>query len=311
MKRVKTIIKFDGPSLVDRSMDVADLAPALISLSDVFKAANVSFNGERSAVKVLVNADLEQNCFELVLHLAQTIWEQVESLISDDCVKSIKEIAEWIGIISGVGGGTGVSLFGLIKFLNGQKVKDTVVIQQENGEHSVQISIEGNDNSVVVSQPVYKLYTNKEIRKKAVGVLQPLKSDGYDSLQFYEGNKVFEEFKPEDVPDICDGDLPDIRPSNEQISKIRTSVRIRKPAYEGRSKWTIVYLRAVEASMEDLEWLDKFQNNKIPAPPNSSLDVDLEQTVIVNERGEALEDPTYKVLKVHDVTLPEHQEGLF
>lgn len=303
MKRIKSTIKFDGPALTGRSMDVADLAPSLIALSDVFKGSNYLFNGDRSAIKVLVNADLEQNCFELSLQLAQTIWNQIGSLLSEDGIKTAKEIAEWVGIISG----SGVSLFGLIKFLKGRKVTDTVVLKQEGGNHNVQISVEGKDSSIIVQQQVYELYTNKDIRTKAVSVLQPLKSDGYESLEFYEGNEVFERFIPSDVPSIQDDELPDIRPSNEQISIIKTSVRIRKPAYEGKSKWTLVYLKAIDASIEDEVWLEEFQSNKVSAPPNSSLLVDLEQNVIVNERGEALEDPTYRVIKVHAVIPPPKQ----
>lgn len=305
MKRIKTVIKFDGPALTDRSMDVSDLAPSLIALSDVFKAANAAFNGDRSAIKVLVNADLEQNCFELSLQLAQTIWEQVGSLIDDDKVKTAKEIAEWVGII----GGSSLSLFKLIKILRSETVSDTVVLRQEDGNHLVQITVQGNNNKITVSQPVYTLYTNKEVRKKAVSVLQPLKSDGYDSLEFYDGKTVFERFTSEDVPQ--EDELPDIRPSNEQVSNIKTAVKIRKPAYEGRSKWTVVYLKAVEAAMDDIEWLEKFQKNEVDAPPNSSLIVDLEQKVIVNDRGEAIEDPTYRVIKVHGVVLPPLQHGLF
>lgn len=305
MKRIKTVIKFDGPALTERSMDVSDLAPSLIALSDVFKTANTVFNGDRSAIKVLVNADLEQNCFELSLQLAQTIWEQVGSLIDDDKVKTAKEIAEWVGII----GGSSLSLYRLIKILRGTTVTDTVVIRQEDGNHLVQITIQGNDNKITVTQPVYTLYTNKDVRKKAVSVLQPLKSDGYDSLEFYEGKTVFERFTSEDIPN--EDELPDIRPSNEQLSNIKTAVRIRKPAYKGRSKWTLVYLKAIEAAMDDIEWLEKFQRNEVHAPPNSSLIVDLEQKVIVNERGEAIEDPAYRVIKVYDVILPPIQDGLF
>jgi len=307
MKRIKSTIKFDGPALIGRSMDVADLAPALIALSDVFKGANHLFNGEKSAIKVLVNADLDQNCFELTLQLAQTVWDQVGGLLSDDGIKTAKEIAEWVGIV----GGSCYSLLKLIKFLKGRKVLDTVILKQEGGSHNIQISVGGDNNTVVVPRPVFDLYANKEIRKKAVAVLQPLRSDGYESLTFYDGKEVFEKFTPDDVPSLHDDELPDLRPSNEQVSIIRTSVRIRKPAYEGKSKWTLVYLRAIDASMEDEDWLEKFQSNVVSAPPNSSLMVDLEQNVIVNERGEALEEPTYRVLKVHHVIPPPQQSILF
>lgn len=306
-KKIHTTIKFDGPALSDHTMDVAHLAPALIALSDVIKAANQEFNGDRSAVKLLVNADTEQHCFELSLQLAQTIWEQVGALIQDDTISSAKEIAEWVGLL----GSGGASLFGLIKFLKGKKVTDTTVIKNKDGRHSVQIKVEGDGNHITVSQPVYRLYTSKQVRNKAIAVLQPLRSEGYETLEFYKDSEVYEHFTADDVPDPNADEMPDIRPSNLQVSIIRTHVRIRKAAYEGKSKWTLVYRRAIEAPIEDLDWLEKFQSNMVSAPPNSSLDVTLEQTDIVNENGEALDDPTYKVLQVHDVILSEQQIDIF
>ena len=66
-KHVISTIRYDGPALSDRSMDVAELAPALLALSDLLKIANTYANGDRAGVKVKVNADLEQHCFELNL----------------------------------------------------------------------------------------------------------------------------------------------------------------------------------------------------------------------------------------------------
>jgi len=310
-KKIHSTIKFDGSALSDHTMDVAHLAPALIALSDVIKAANQRFNGDRSAVKLLVNADTEQHCFELSLQLAQTIWEQVGTLIQDDNITTAKEIAEWVGIISGATIIGGSSLFRLIKLLKGKKVNGTTIIKNKDGHHQMQIKVEGDKNTILVSQPVYQLYASRAVRDKAIAVLQPLMSEGYETLAFYNGDEVYEHFTSDDVPDPNADEMPDIRPSNQQVSKIRTQVRIRKAAYEGKSKWTLVYLKAIEAPIEHAEWLEKFQNNTVSAPPNSSLDVELEQTVIVNENGEALDDPTYRVLKVYDVILPPEQVSIF
>ena len=58
-------------------------------------------------------------------------------------------------------------------------------------------------------------------------------------MQFYNGNKVHEEFEKADVPNM--DECPEVIPSNITRSEIKTIVRIRKPAYEGKSKWTLVY----------------------------------------------------------------------
>ncbi len=313
MSEVKTIIKYKGPAVDGKSMDVGDLAPSLIALSDLLKLANKKFNGDRSGLTILVNADLEQNCFELGVELTQTLWENISQLIEDDRVKTAKEIAEWIGIVGGTIG-TPVTLYKLIKLLKGKKVKSVTKLKQKDGKNSVQINIDGDHNTInvenntlVVPYEVYELYADKNTRKTAVDVLEPLHKDGYESVEFYKGKKVFEKFDKKEVPEIDCSDCPEVIPENIVISNIRTVVRIRSAIYEGKSKWTLVYKKALQASMEDYEWLSKFQNNIIPVPPGTALDVELEETIVTDEHGEAIEEPSYRVIKVHSTKQPPEQ----
>lgn len=278
-------------------MDVSELAPALLALSDLVKIANAFANGDRAAVRIKVNADLEQHCFELNLQLAMTIWEQAKLLLDDENVRSAKEIAEWIGIVCG----STLSLFGLIRFLRGKKVTNTTVVRLKDGRNMVEIEIEGEDETAVISQQVYELYANLEARKKAIEVMRPLRLDGYDTLEFEEEGKEVFRITEQEVPAADLSDLPEVIPQNINSSTIQTAVRIRKAAYEGNAKWTVMYKRAIEAPIEDKDWLEQFQNDKIQAPPGSALKVTLEETYITNELGEVVGEPTYKILEVHGV----------
>ena len=127
MKNFKTTIKFDGPALKDRAMDVGHLAPSLLALSDLVKATNFQINGERAKIKILVNADLEQKCFELNLEIVQTIWEQAKTLLADEDIKSAKELLAWIGIPSIPA--VGYSLYLLIKKLRSKEIESVTVIK--------------------------------------------------------------------------------------------------------------------------------------------------------------------------------------
>lgn len=306
MSETHTIIKFDGPALEGRSMDVAHLAPALLALSDLVKDANRYANGDRAGVRVLVNADLEQKCFELNVDLVLTIWEQAKLLISHDEMRSAKEIAEWIGIIAGPPFG----LFLLIKKLRNKKVKSVVVLRVKDGPDMVEITLEGDDEPIKVVEAVYELYANLETRKKAIAVLSPLREEGYETLEFYEKDGVYVHFEKEDVPEMDGSDMPEVVPQNVHKSTIKTGVRIRKAVYEGHARWTVMYKRAVEVAFDDLVWLAEFQKGEISAPPGSYLEVDLEETYITNENDEILGDPTYRVLKVHRVILASEQKRM-
>jgi hypothetical protein len=308
MKRVHTTIKYDGPALADKSMDVAHLAPALLALSDLVKEANRYANGDRAAARVYVNADIEQKCFELDVSVALTIWQQAKLLLADENVRTAKEILEWIGIV----GGPAIGLFGLIKWLRGKKVVSVVVLRVKDGDNLVEITVEGDETPKQVAQAVYELYANVSTRQKAVAVLAPLREDGYDSLEFYEKDGVFVHFDEEDVPATDWSDLPEVIPQNVHISTIRTGVKIRRAVYEGRAKWTVMYQRAREASFDGvaLSWLDAFQRGEVQAPPGSYLDVDLEENYVTNDLGEIVGEATYKIVRVHGVQKRHEQPRL-
>jgi hypothetical protein len=307
INKKKIILKYDGPSVENKEMDISDLAPSWLSLSQLIKEVNKNVNGDRAASKVVVTADLEQNCFKLSVHVSQSFYHSMTVLMSGHRVVQAKEILECIGII----GGASYTLYKLIKFLKGKKVESVTKIKAE--DLTFQINIKASDKNgklseINVIEQIYELYSSYKTRKKAIEVLEPLKKDGYTKMQFYNGNKVHEEFEKADVPNM--DECPEVIPSNITRSEIKTIVRIRKPAYEGKSKWTLVYEKGIEASIEDEEWLNQFQKNEISAPPNSSLSVDMIKEVVVNEYGEALDEPVYRVIKIHEVIAPPDQMSL-
>lgn len=299
MKRVHTTIKYDGPALADKSMDVVHLAPALLALSDLVKDANRYANGDRAAARVFVNADVEQKCFELDVSVALTIWEQAKLLIADDRVRTAKEILEWIGLV----GAPTIGLYQLIKRLRGKKVANVIVLRVKDGDNLVEIKIEGEGEPMQVAQAVYELYANVATRQKAIAVLAPLREDGYDSLEFYEKDGVFVHFDAGDVPEADGSDLPEVIPQNVHISTIRSNVKIRRAVYEGRARWTVMYQKAREVPFDGpaIVWLDAFQRGEIQAPPGSYLDVDLEENYVTNDLGEIVGEPNYKIVAVHGV----------
>ena len=303
MKEIKTIIKFDGEKLRTHKMDVSHLAPSLLALSEVFKKANKQFNGENSSLQILVSANIEQNCFELQISLVQTAWESISSLIKNQDVITTKELLEWILI-----GGAGLSLFKLIGRLKNKKI-DKVTIQENSDE--VQIKVKGDKNTINISKKVFYLYSNKDIRKKAIETQQPLKEEGYDTLEFYDKKLgTYHKIEKKDVPDDIQ-QCPDLIKTETLLSEIETTIRIKKPDYEGQSQWTIVYEGLKQAEIADKEWLKNFQTNKIQVPPNSTLKVKIRKSTPIDSEGIPIDSPNYQVIKVHKVILPETQKDLF
>lgn len=301
-RHVTTTIRYDGPALADHLMDVQDLAPALLALGDIIQIANRKFNGDAADIRVLVNADVEQRCFQIDLSLVQSVLEQAKGFFAQDEVATAKEIAEWIGIIgSGVGGTIG--LFKLVKWLATRpKVEGTTLtVSTESG---VTTLIDGDHNQVTVNQHVYMLASDAAVIEKVKRVVAPLHKPGYDVLQFVEGETVVDTIdKPEAglaaalAPDVLDQSLDD-------VSSIRGHLRIKSPQYEGNAKWSVLWGgKAIDVTMPQ-DFVHAFQHNELDAPPNTLLDVQMEQRVALDEMGKAVGAPAYTVLEVHGLTLP-------
>lgn len=308
-KHVRTTIRYDGPALASHEMDVQDLAPALLSLADLIQIANRKFNGTEADIKVLVNADVEQRCFMLEISLVQSFLEQAKGFLGTDHVKTAHDIAEWIGMIAG----GGVGLFQLLRFL--RRAKDAGSPLQIQNDGMGNTIIIGNGNTITVPTPVYLLAQEPRAVEKAKGVLQPLAKEGYSTLAFLNDGAETFEVDSDEAAGIADlPNEPFAAVPKESVSQIRGEVRIKSAQYEGNAQWSFMWNgRSISAEMVDAAaaWVADFQENRISAPPNSTLDVSMLETVQLNANGIAVGKPSYRVLKVHSVTPPPRQIGLF
>ena len=76
MGSTNILLKYDGPALANHSMDVSDLAPALMAFGTMCKEANNVLNHKRASVKVLVKADIQANCVTISLDV---IWSFLDA----------------------------------------------------------------------------------------------------------------------------------------------------------------------------------------------------------------------------------------
>lgn len=306
---IRTTIRYDGPALAHHEMDVQDLAPALLALAEVIQVANQRFNGSHATIKVLVNADVEQRCFMVDISLVQSLAEQARTIFGLEDVKTAKEIAEWVGII----GGGAVSFFGLLRWLAGSKAAERPLEIKSDGDGNV--TIVGNNNTIIVPEQVYQLTQIPRAVEKAKAVMRPLENDGYETMAFIEGDRpVFEVTKNEAmaVEDLPSQPLEEI--PTDSVSHIRGKVRIKSAQYEGTAQWSFLWSgRAISAEMVDraAEWVSDFQENRVEAPPNSVLDVTMIEIAQLDTDGKVVGKPSYKVQEVHGVTPPPQQRAMF
>ena len=308
-KHFRTTLRYDGPALGGHEMDVQDLAPALLALADLIQLANRKFNGAAADIKVFVSTDVEQRCFMIDISLVQSFLDQAKGFLATDHVKTVHEIAEWIGIL----GSGSVGLFHLLKFLRGTKNAKTPLQIQSDGKGNVIITSDGN--TIIVPQQVYQLAQDSKVLDKAKGVMRPLAKDGVDSLTFLDGKIDTFTANSEEADGI--GQLPRQPLSDtprESMSQIRGQVRIKSAQFEGGAPWALLWNgRPINAEMagKASEWVADFQANKIHVPPNSILDVSMIETAQLDAQGLMIGKPAYRVLMVHSVTPPPRTIGIF
>lgn len=313
VSRAQAIMRFDGPALSSHEMDVRDLAPALLALGDVCVITNEILNGSSAGVQVLVRADVEQKCFQIQIELAQTIYEHLTAFLDDRAIQNAKNIFEWIGIIAGGTVFMGGGLFGLYKAITGEGLDHNSKIEAKAGPNGIVYQVVGNGNTtIIVPSAVHKLAQDPRMFPAVKRVVAPLMKDGYEKLEFEYDGRITQYFTRQEAQRIVEAP-PEVTISNDGkylTSQIKTTVRVRKAIYEGTAKWGVQYKKGIEAKIADEDWLRDFQAARVHVPPGSSLVVDIEEKVPIDEHGEQTGEAVYTIKKVHGVVPPTHQMQL-
>ena len=306
MSRVTAIVRYDGAALSDHAMDVADLAPALLGLSDLVKAANKQANGDRTHVKVLVSVDTEHKCFEFSIEIVQTIMQHLAMLVGNDRAATAKDIAEWVGII----GGSSFGLFRAYKWMARRNVTLTELEIEDQGEE-VKISDVHNSN-ITVNNNTYNLMLKPDVIEKVKNVVRPLTREGYSKLQFEEDGAIADELSSDDGRDIC-AINPESLEVQHKINKatFEAKVKIRRPDLLGDSQWSVIHDRPIMAKVEDASWLRQFHNAEIELLPGSFLLVTLRMEIMLDSNNDPIGEPKYFIVEVLSVIPPSQQGELF
>lgn len=176
-------IVYDGPALENSTMDVRDLAPALLALGDTIEEANYALNQHKAKVAVKVKASFKTGCFGIELDVVQSVLNQTLSLFQDSGISSANELVELMGFtLSPLGG-----LIGFLRWLKGRKVNE--IILAENGN----VKVVCDKDSITVERATIELYRHYKLRQALEKVIaEPLRKDGIDSVAFkVDANPAF------------------------------------------------------------------------------------------------------------------------
>lgn len=244
MSATNLTIRYDGPMLAEHRMDISDIAPALLGISELCKIANRNFNDGKANVQVFIAADAEHKCFQLKLHVVQTLWEHTKTLLASDNVKSALELAKILGLVSG----GSLGLFQLLKKVSGKKVTKAEYEQRDGGD-VIRVTVEGDNNTVLIVRPEsFHMLFDESAVEQAKKVVQPVTRSGIESLEFETDQKIEETFTKDEAVAITKTVPGEIVPVNRDVpQEIKAWVSVYSPVYDAKApKWRFKFGEAHE-----------------------------------------------------------------
>jgi len=224
-KKAAFKIAYDGEALRDHSMDVRDLAPALLSLGKLFDAANLALNGDKATIKLQVKAH-SAGSFEVALELFQSWGAQVSHFLAGEFVTSVINLKE---LVVGIGSG-GIGIFWLIKKLRGKKPDR--IEHLNNG----MVSLELQGETLIVPVALLRLYQDVAVRMATEEILKPLYHDNIDRFIIKDDDTVTEEITKADIVYFT---LPEIRDEILTENIHEAAYSIISLAFKDDNKWRL------------------------------------------------------------------------
>ena len=189
---------YDGPSLADGSMNVRDLAPALMAIGSFFDDANRIVNGPNATIGVNVRATAPGS-FEILFQVTQTAGSS--GILPGDVSQFISTAADLKELLVGIGSAGTVGLIWLIKQLRGRNPKITKINDEV-------YTLTVDDKMYEVPLRLLRLYQDIKIRRNIEDMIKPLREPGIDVVHFRERDSIIQSISKKDIPSFT---LPDER----------------------------------------------------------------------------------------------------
>jgi hypothetical protein len=217
-------LAYRGEALTENTMDVRDLAPALIAFGELFTRANTILNGEDISVSLKVRAT-KPGSFELLLVLAQ-IYHTTTQFLTSDLVTSASNL---VTLITGVQKGS-ESLFGVFKKLKGQK---PVVSQQPDG-----VTLKASNIELHISNEVFRLYKDSDVKRLSQAVVEPLFRDGIDKMIVKDEERELETINKEEASSFLFSDIATSDGTENIIPRV--ALKLVSPTFDlKKAKWRL------------------------------------------------------------------------
>lgn len=248
MSEASFSLAYDGPAVREGEMDLAELGPALIGLSQLLKAAGRATYGDEAVVSVRAKATREGS-FEVLLslgveggHMLWEFWKQPD----------VQAAATLLGLLGLTAKDGAVQV---IKTLRGSRPRKQERLK--DGE----VRIETMDGTVlVIPEPSLRLALDPAVRQALQRVVvQPLETDGIDTVKIGAGTArvVITENEVDSFRQLPDTD------DDQFVSRFQKPFKIVSLHFTSGRKWRLHDGRATRlVAIEDEEFNGRVDRNE-------------------------------------------------
>lgn len=282
-------VVYDGPALAEHRMDVRDLAPALIAISDLFASANKELNGDTAEVRVEVKASFKAGSFGIELLFTQDFITQIRDMFAGQTATALANAGGIIGLVGLLGGG----LIGLLKKLRGRRPYEIV---QRGEVAEVWIT---ESESIEVDARVIKLWRSRTVRSSLEKTLSPLQNEGITDFGIVYNDAVTLELHDDDLPSFSATGPVEAEVVSDAIT--RKVLLLESVVFKEDNKWRVHDGQyPFHAALEDEEFLAKINAGE-RFGKGDVLVVDLRQVQTI-DNGQLKTE--YSIVKVHEHRAP-------
>lgn len=290
-KAIISQVAYDGIALRSGSMDVRELAPALLAVGDLLQHSNRVLNGDRASLSVKVRSDFERGSFQIVFELAQSLASQAHMFVTGEHLKTAKQIAELAGLL----GGGAIGVLKLIKMLKGNRPTSATTLQNGN----ISLTINGSNNHVEIKPEVFQLANDIHIQKAASCIMKPLASEGIEKFEVRRGKEIMETFTRDDLPAFRP--VPQTERAIHNVDNERiVALEIIKPSFEDNLTWLFSDGNEgrIGAIVRDQNFLQRLERREISFSKGDILRLKLQTRTYVTAEGLRTEHDVIEVLDV-------------
>jgi hypothetical protein len=297
-------VTYEGEAVRDGTMDVRQLAPALLSIGAMCEAANRVLNEDRASIAVHVKT-FRPGSANIVLDVIQQNTTIVQTLVfPDSALQSGRDILDWIGLGSGI---TGVTLIALIRWLRGKKPDSATILQDGNVKLEIRGDVRGS--TIIVAPQVKALYDDRQVRDGLAGAVEPLKHPGIDAFFAKQGGRVVEGIEKSQAEyfEVSESAGPETLVYEDEQ---RAAYEIVKPVLTGDLTWVLSDGDSrFDVRMDDETFLEKVRRREYVFGAGDVLIARVAVKTMRRQDGKLKTER--RIVRVLEVKYATHQTGLW